>query len=140
MSTLQVITMIFGILGAICITIYAYPPLIRCLKTKDTTGINYPMFIILAVGSTCFILDGLLGVISVLISHPDWSDGNTVASLVSFISVGVANLSSALGAYWSLIYKTIHRKQAKEHQMSEKEWCDHLLKEKNQKLSAKGPN
>lgn len=131
MSAIQIITMICGIIGSICITIYAYPPLIKCLKTKDTSGISYPMFIILCVGSTFFVLDGLLGVISILADkNASLSDGTTLASFISFIAVGVANLSSSLGAYWSVIYKTIHIRDAKKHNMSEKEWCDKIANEK----------
>jgi uncharacterized protein with PQ loop repeat len=47
------------ILGAVFIGIFSLPNLISVLKTKNTAGINLPMYIIFVASCICFSIYGL---------------------------------------------------------------------------------
>jgi uncharacterized protein with PQ loop repeat len=47
------------ILGAVFIGIFSLPNLIAVLKTKNTSGINLPMYIIFVISCICFSVYGL---------------------------------------------------------------------------------
>lgn len=48
-----------GIAAAVLIAIFTVPQLITVLRTKDTSGISLPMYIILCTGDFLFVLNGI---------------------------------------------------------------------------------
>ena len=61
---MELCILIIGLLGAICIASFSTPALIKILKTKDTTWVSILMYLILASGSLCFMLNGILSMIN----------------------------------------------------------------------------
>jgi uncharacterized protein with PQ loop repeat len=68
---------IIMILGAVCIAVFSLPNLIRVIKTKNTVGINLPMYIIFTFACIMFSIygfgmtldDNLIGGLPVLLSN-----------------------------------------------------------------------
>ena len=118
--------LIICLLVAICIASFSTPALIKILKTKDTTGVSILMYLILASGSLCFMLNGILSMINDM--------ENTFTSL---IGVTLANVISFLLAFTTLLIKFCHIARAKKLGISEAELCKKLAEKKtNKKASA----
>jgi uncharacterized protein with PQ loop repeat len=71
------VTSIVMIIGAVFIGVFSLPNLINVLRTKNTAGINLPMYIIFALACLTFVVYGagmsadgnLMGGLPVLISN-----------------------------------------------------------------------
>lgn len=125
-SPMEWCILIIGLLGAICIASFSTPALIKILKTKDTTWVSILMYLILASGSLCFMLNGILSMINDM--------ENTFTSL---IGVTLANVISFLLAFTTLLIKFCHIARAKKLGISEAELCKKLAEKKtNKKASA----
>ncbi len=120
MNSLNIASLIIGIIGSICIAIYTYPTLIKVLTTKDTSNISLIMFIILGIGCLGFITNGILSICTT--SSPDTQTIITNVSII--ISNGLSFISSSI----LVTIKLIHINQAKKHNISESEWCTRLKK------------
>lgn len=102
---------IFGIIGAICIATFTYPSFFKLLKTKDSSGISIIMYLILAIGSTAFIINGILGMV----------DNTSV--IYSIIGVTVANFLSGFSAWTCLGIRLYQGHKAKKEGLTIQEYC-----------------
>lgn len=110
-TTIGWFSFIFGIIGAICIATYTYPSFFKLLKTKDSSGISLIMFAILSVGSTAFLLNGILGMV------------DAPKSIPTLIGVTVANLFSGISG-WVCVSIRIHQgRMAKKEGICVAEYC-----------------
>jgi MtN3 and saliva related transmembrane protein len=57
-STTVVITFI-GYLAAACTTAAFFPQAIRIWKTRDTSGISLPTFVVFSLGVSCWLIYGI---------------------------------------------------------------------------------
>ncbi len=115
-SPLNILAFVCGTIGAICIALFSYPALIRLIKTKDSTSISITMFAILSTGSFFFVLNGIFGMI------------NDSGSVPSLIGVTIANTLSFISAISTLTIKLMNIYKAKKRNISEKQWCESLIK------------
>ncbi|MCF0227674.1 MAG: hypothetical protein HUJ52_02535 [Malacoplasma sp.] len=123
------VSFITGILAAICIAVYTYPNLIRMIKTKDTTVIPWVMYCILSAGSLLFIINGVCGIVS------NWAAGWQVWGLL--IGLTAANVLSFASSFITIVIKALHCSNAKKNNMTEKEYCLKLAKEKGMVIEEK---
>ena len=118
------VSLITGLLAAICIAVYTYPNLIRMIKTKDTTVIPWTMYCILTAGSVLFIINGACGIAYNVNGGQGWEVWGLLIGLT------LANVLSFISAFITIIIKGLHCSRAKKNNMTEKEYCLHLAKEK----------
>lgn len=105
------ISFIFGIVGAICIATFTYPSFFKLLKNKDSSGISIIMYLILAIGSTAFLINGITGIV------------DNVKTLPTVIGVTVANLLSGFSAWTCLGIRLYQGKKAKKEGLTIQEYC-----------------
>ncbi|MDE7433615.1 MAG: hypothetical protein K2M43_00450 [Mycoplasmoidaceae bacterium] len=115
---------ILGYVGAICIGIFSFPQLVRVIKTKDTYTVPLLMYCILALGSLCFMTQGI---INMAIDPSVWEQvlGVTIANVFSF---GIS--------FTVLLIKLVNIFMAKKLKITEEQYCKNKLEKKLKK--AKG--
>jgi uncharacterized protein with PQ loop repeat len=96
---------IIMIIGAVFIGIFSLPNLINVIKTKNTAGINLPMYIIFAFACLMFMIYGF-GMVA---------DHNLSGGLPTAIS----NLFCVGIAVFTLVIKFRNRSRAKRENMTE---------------------
>lgn len=121
---LDIFMQILGYMGAIGIAIFSTPEIIRCFKTKRTSQVNIYLFILLIFSSACFFISGFYNISKVL------NDGGTISDIAFSLAVAIANVFSFIMPFIILIYKTINVLKAKKLNMSEKEYEDYKLSNK----------
>ncbi len=131
MTSLGFASFILGLIAAVCIGIYTIPQLIMLLKTKDSSGISAPMFLILVIGDIFFIIQSSISLIDSI------SNNNVNAWLTTLFPVLVANTVCTISGAITLTIKLLNQHRAKKRNLSEREYCVQLLKESNAKKSNK---
>lgn len=69
MNTLEITSFILGVIASLCISIYTIPQLIMLIKSKNSSGISAPMFLILIIGDLFFIIQGIVGLFNFISSN-----------------------------------------------------------------------
>lgn len=114
---MEIFATVLGYLGAICIAVFSSPQLIRVIKTKDTYSVPLLMFSILAFGSFCFMIQGI---INICLNPNIWG---------TYIGVTIANIFSFILSASVLIIKLIYMYRAKKAGISERDYCLKLARE-----------
>ena len=122
---------VISLLGAICMIAYNIPALIKIKKTKDTSSISLIMFIILAAGALLFVISTACTMIGSAQDHAK------AAVTWSPIGVLIGNVFSSSCAIAIAVIKGRNMKNAKRNGMTERQWCDKLLKEYQDKKAGK---
>lgn len=112
MSALDIFMQILGYAGAVGIAVFSSPELIRCIRTKKTSSVNVPLFILLMTSSACFFISGFYN-----ISKTDPADTQFAFNL----AVSVANVFSFLVPLTILTLKGLNVMKAKKLGITEKE-------------------
>ena len=123
MEAYEIAALIIGVLGAIFIAIFSIPGLVRIVKTKDTASVSMLMFILLAIGVFLFVVNAIITM----------SGKRTAADL----GICIGNLSSMSCALAAVILKAKAQRQAKKHNMTEKQWNEKMFKAAQDKKAAK---
>ena len=127
MADWEIAALVIGILGAVCIGVFSIPGLVRVVKTKDSSSVSMSMFIILAIG-------GFLFVVSTVVSMIGTHSPNQ-------IGIAIGNFASMVCALTTISIKVKNIKDAKHNGMTEKQWCDKLaLEAQNKKTGIKKRN
>ncbi len=83
MSTIELMTNIFGYSAALCMVLGYLPQAIHTIRTRDTEGIAMPTFLLLGLGSVFFVVQGFLtGNIPLIIT-------NAITTICSVIVFGI---------------------------------------------------
>ena len=125
MSTLGFASFILGLVAAFCIGAYTIPQLIMLLKTKDSSGISGPMFLILVIGDIVFITQNFISLIDSLERE---GGAGLINWLTTLFPVLIANLVCVISGSITLTIKLLNQHRAKKANLSEREYCEQLLK------------
>ena len=131
MNTLGFISFILGLIAAVCIGIYTIPQLIMLLKTKDSSGISAPMFLILVIGDIFFIAQSSTTLINSI------AQNDIKTWLTTLFPVLIANTVCTISGTITLTIKLLNQHRAKKLNLSEREYCAQLSKKSNAKKSNK---
>ena len=118
--------LVIGILAALCFAIFSIPGLIRIIKTKDTASVSLVMYIIFASGAFLFVLMSIMAMAGY---KEAW-----------IIGITLGNLASLGMALTIIVLKANNMKAAKHNGMTEKQWCDKLYKEAQERKNVSKPS
>ena len=132
MNAVGLAGIVISSIGAICMIAYNIPALIKIHKTKDTSSISIMMFMILAFGAFTFVVSTICTMIST-------SQSNNASQLAIWSPIGVliGNVFSSSCAVAIALIKWTNMRNAKKNGMTERQWCDKLFKEYQDKKAAK---
>jgi uncharacterized protein with PQ loop repeat len=99
------------IIGAMFIGIFSLPNLINVLKTKNTVGINLPMYIIFIIACVCFMIYGLGMTIDTTLENMSRFGGGLPTLISNSFCVTIGLITLTIKLY------NMHR--AKQHNMTE---------------------
>ena len=128
MDSVAIASIVISLIGAVCMIAYSVPALVKIYKTKDTSSISLVMFIILASGALLFVISTAL----TMAVTADKADSKAV-DIWSPIGVLVGNVFSCSCSIIIAVIKGRNMKNAKKNCMTERQWCDKLLKDKMDK-------
>lgn len=118
-----------GIIAAICIAAFSMPQLVYTIKTKNTSGVSLWMFILLAFGDLCFVIQGI-GILADKGLDP-------VKRLSSGLPLLLANLISCTIAVIVLAFKIRNKVWSKKFSTTEKDFCENYETYRTKILRAK---
>lgn len=122
---------IISSIGAVGMIAYNIPALIKIHKTKDTSSISIIMFMILAAGAFLFVISTICTMVS------SSQAGASSVAIWSPIGVLIGNVFSSSCAVAIALIKWNNMKNAKKNGMTERQWCDKLFKEYQEKKGIK---
>lgn len=115
MSALDIFMQVLGYMGAVGISIFSCPELIRCIRSKKTSDVNIYLFILLMTSSACFFISGFYNVSKFI------EDGKGPSDWAFPLAVAIANVFSFLVPLTILSYKAVNVLAAKKMGITEKE-------------------
>lgn len=122
MSGIDIFMVILGYMGAIGISIFSSPELVRCIKTKKTSGVNVYLFGLLMFSSACFFISGFYNVSKeIALGATDYAFS---------LAVAVANVFSFIVPLIILLIKASNIIKAKKLGITEKEYEERMQKSK----------
>lgn len=124
--SVDIFMQVLSYLAALGIAIYCVPLLISVLKTKQTSGINLLMFLIVTTSAILFSITGFYSAFSKGVDSETLKSSGTQFG----IAVSIANVISALISSITLIIKFNNIFKAKKLKISEKEYEEMKLKQK----------
>ena len=127
MSGLEIASLLLGFIGAILIAIYTFPLLIRILKTKDSSIVSAPMFIVLNSGDLLFIIQGIISLVNAI------NKNDVVTWSVTMLPIFLANCVCIISSGITLYIKFLNLFRAKKANMTEQEYCAKLVAEANER-------
>jgi uncharacterized protein with PQ loop repeat len=108
------------IIGAAFIGFFSLPNLISVLKTKNTLGINLPMYVLFVTSCTCFMIYGLGIMIDTTLGNMSRFGGGLPTLISNSFCVTIGLITLTIKLY------NIHR--AKQHNMTELQYWDKVIK------------
>ncbi|MBP5256929.1 MAG: PQ-loop repeat-containing protein [Mycoplasma sp.] len=127
MNTLEITSFILGVIASLCISIYTIPQLIMLIKSKNSSGISAPMFLILIIGDLFFIIQGIVGLFNFISSNEivDW--------FITLFPILLANVICVICGSITLTIKLQNYFRAKKANISESEYCNKLFNKSKMK-------
>ena len=132
MEVLAIVSIVISLIGAVGMIAFNVPALDKIRKTKDTSSLSLWMFIILAAGSFMFVASTII----TMVLTANKNDASSV-DIYAPIGVLIGNLFSCASSIAIACIKARNSHMAKKNNISEREWCDKLLKEYNEKKNKK---
>ena len=120
-TTIEIISFILGLIASLCISIYTIPQLILLIKSKDSSGISAPMFLILIIGDLFFVAQCVVSLFKFI------SDNNVIKWFTTLLPVLFANIVCIICGSITLTIKLKNYFGAKKANISEREYCNNLL-------------